>query len=195
MGISVLDTKKIVYESVDCIIRELFPEKYDSLCHVYAVVGANVSSILLKKDYRPVAGLAVIDAGGGNFFKLIDNWAFYGDIGGAYHCWIESGTNSLLEKELIDFTYKHNPDYARKNGMIWRKKKTPDYLWGLYKELVIAGNHEALPQTFPHGKVWFRETLAGSNWLSKHVEQYSEEYVRMTSIALKHATISMENIA
>lgn len=186
------DAKRVIYDSVDCTIRELFPEKYESLCHVYAVVGANLATILLKKEYRPVAGLAVIDAGGGNFIKLVDNWAFYGELGGAYHCWIESCTTLPREKELVDFTFKHNPDYARKNGVTWRKKKSPEYLWGLERDLVIAGSAEALPRRFPNGKVWFRETLAGSKWLSMHVDKYSDVYVKMTSRALQHATASMK---
>lgn len=194
-GFNAQDVRKIVYASVDCILRDLFPEKFDSLCHAYAVVGANVASILLKKDYRPVAGMAVIDAGAGNFLKLVDNWAFSGEMGGAYHCWIESCENDPSKRELVDFTFKHNPDYARKNGVVWRKKKSPEYLWGLYRDLVIGGNVEALPRRFPNGKVWFRETLAGSKWLSMHVEKYSEEYVKMTALALKHAAISIEDLA
>jgi hypothetical protein len=47
-----------------------FPDNFYSLCHAFAVVGANLASIALGHNYRPVAGLAAIDGGAGQLIDL-----------------------------------------------------------------------------------------------------------------------------
>jgi len=173
------------------VIRSLFPEKYLGLCHAYAVVGSNIASIVLGREYRPVAGLAVIDSGVGCFIKLIDNNAFSRIEGGAYHCWIESvGTHAAdAEKELVDITYQHNNDYAKQHRMIWRKQ-APSYLWGRFGDLVVETELDALPTAIPEGKIWLRETAAGSDWMSRHVAGHADEYLKLTTIALKELKLA-----
>jgi hypothetical protein len=175
--------KTLIVEAVDSAIRQFFPKNYFELCHVYAVVGSNVASILLGHEYRPVAGLAVIDSGAGCFIKLLDNNAFSSGKGGAYHCWIESSHDGAA-KELIDIIFKHNRAYARKHKLVWRKKNST-YLWGSFNSLVVNAELDALPKNFSEGQIWVRETLEGTEWMCRHLESYTNPYVEITALALK----------
>src|SRR4051812_45454011 len=87
MAVSV---KSLIAHCVNQVIRQYYPTQYCSLCHVYAIVGSNLISIVLDRVYRPVAGLAAVDCGGGQLMRMADNEAFSHPAGGAYHCWIES---------------------------------------------------------------------------------------------------------
>jgi len=177
--------KHLIVQSVDSAIRQLFPKKYFSLCHVYAIVGSNVASIILNRNYRPVAGLSIIDCGAGNFIKLLDNRAFSSDDGGAYHCWIESQPNDAVNnKELIDIPFKHNSAYARYHNLVW-KKKDSDYLWGDFDQLVINTGLDALPESFPDGKIWLQETPEGQDWMCRQVSEHLDEYCKITTLSLK----------
>jgi hypothetical protein len=177
--------QSLIAASVNALLRETFPDNYCSLCHAHAIVGANVISIVLNRVYRPVAGLALIDCGGGNFFNLTDNKAFANPAGGAFHCWIESVDESFREKELVDFTFRHNQDYASKNGMQWRREPPPAFLWGPYSKIVIRAELDTMPQSFPQGMLWLRETDEGWDWITRHLAENMNAYVTLTSAALK----------
>jgi len=69
---------------VDYAIRQHYPKNHLSLCHAYATVGACALGMLLGREYRPVAGLAVIDCGAGCFMKFNDNKAFSSISGGGH---------------------------------------------------------------------------------------------------------------
>ena len=176
--------KTLIVESVDSTIRQLFPKKYFSLCHVYAIVGSNVASIILGCNYRPVAGLAVIDCGGGHFIKLLDNKAFFSGNGGAYHCWIESQPQDINDKELIDIPFKHNKTYANQHKIIWQKKNS-NHLWGKFNKHVIDTDINSIPSMFPEGKIWLRETFEGHEWMSRQVKDHLDDYSKITSLSLK----------
>lgn len=175
--------QSLIAASVNGVIRRLFPEKYASLCHVHAIVGANVISVVLNRVYRPVAGLAVIDCGGG-FIRLTDNSAFAHPAGGAFHCWIESADPACVEKEVIDLTFRHYHEYARKNGIAWRRAPPPDYLWGAQRKIVVKAALERLPPAFEDGQVWLRETDEGWSWMTRHLAENMNAYVTLTSEAL-----------
>jgi hypothetical protein len=176
--------KPMIVRSVDFALRSLFPSKYFQLCHAYAIVGSNVASIALDRDYRPVAGLAVIDCGGGSFMRLTDNQAFAGSAGGAYHCWIESCASAPGPRELVDISFMHNSAYAKTHHIAWRKKSS-SYQWGRFDELVLEGELDTLPRRFPTGKVWLRETPEGTEWMARQVAEHIEEYLKITVLALK----------
>ena len=180
-------------EAVDTTIRALCPTTFDSLCYIYAIIGSNVMSVALKRNYRPVAGIALIDAGGGNFLEFLDDSTLERGLGGSYHCWIESAipNQSPKELELVDFTYGNNPGYAEKNGIKWRAKKI-DYLWGRAREINIGGYFTALPKKFPEGKVWFQETKNGQEWLAAHLENHVNDYAKMTFLALRQYNMAIE---
>ena len=174
-----------IVEAVDFAVRSVFPEKYCSLCHAYAIVGSNVASIVLAREYRPVAGLAVIDCGSGDFLDFTETDAFARDIGGAYHCWIESCADDPAHaRELVDIAFLHNGAYARAHGLSWRHEEAR-YLWGAFDDLVIDAELADLPRTFPPGRVWFRETPEGAEWLVRHLRGHMQEYVTLTGLALK----------
>lgn len=185
--------ERAVLDAVDSVIRALCPSTFDSLCYIYAVVGSNVLSLALKKNYRPVAGVAIIDAGGGRHLEFLDDSALDRGKGGSYHCWIESfvdGENPK-QRELIDFTFGNNPRFAEANGIRWTAKKHP-YLWGLEQEINIGGDVLALPKKFPEGKVWFQETKNGQDWLNAHLQKHVNDYAKMTFLALRQYNSAIE---
>ncbi|MET3135155.1 hypothetical protein AAKU55_005458 [Oxalobacteraceae bacterium GrIS 1.11] len=176
--------KNNIAEAVNATIRKMYPDEYCSLCHVYAIVGSNMASIVLDRVYRPVSGLALIDCGRGNFIKLTDNNAFANPIGGAFHCWIESADEAFPEKEVIDFTFRHNREYATKNKMQWHQPTPPPYLWDKHHILVVDAELDNIPSSFPAGKVWLRETDEGWDWMTNHLAENINAYVTLTAQAL-----------
>jgi hypothetical protein len=189
--VSVEQVKPLVVRAVDYAIRSLFPKKYFGLCHVYAIVGASLASTTLGREYRPVAGMAVIDAGAGCMLKLLDNDAFSRNQGGAYHCWIESMGSDSNDRELIDLTFQHNRDYAKKHKLIWRKKSS-GYLWGKRHDIVIESALADLPKQFPDGKFWVQETAEGARWIDTQLSAHMDEYVKLTTFAMKHLYLSLQ---
>ena len=177
--------QSLIAATVNGVIRRLFPDDYSSLCHVHAIVGANLISIVLNRVYRPVAGLAVIDCGKGNFIRLLDNAAFANPAGGAFHCWIESAEVVIREKEVVDLTFRHNKDYAAKNGFAWRRPDPPEFLWGPWSRVVIRADLARLPPSFAEGKVWLHETDEGWDWMTHHLAENMNAYVTLTAEALK----------
>lgn len=182
--------QSLIAASVNGVIRRLYPDQYSSLCHVHAIVGANLISVVLGRVYRPVAGLALIDCGG-QFIELLDNDAFANPAGGAFHCWIESADPSMQEREVVDLTFRHNHEYAVKNGLAWRRAHPPDYLWGPYSKVVVKAPLDAIPAAFPDGQVWLCETDAGWEWMTRHLAENMNAYVVLTAEALKHLQASL----
>ena len=176
--------QSLIAASVNGVLRRLYPDNYCSLCHVHAIVGANLISVVLDRVYRPVAGIALIDCGGG-FIRLTDNAAFANPAGGAFHCWIESADPSIVEKEVVDLTFRHNHEYAVKNGIEWQRPTPPDYLWGPYRDIVVKAETDAMPPAFEEGQVWLRETDEGWDWITRHLAENMNAYVALTSEALK----------
>ena len=174
----------LIAAAVNGTLRACYPDNYCSLCHAHAIVGANVISVVLNRVYRPVAGLAVIDCGG-DFIRLTDNTAFGNPAGGAFHCWIESADGSLRDTEIVDLTFRHNHEYAAKNGMQWRRKLPPPYLWGPRHQVVPRYELERLPPSFEEGQVWLRETDEGWNWITSHLAENMNAYVKLTAMALQ----------
>jgi hypothetical protein len=185
--------ERAMLEAVDNTIRALCPKTFDSLCYIYAVIGSNVMSVALKRHYRPVAGIAIIDAGGGKFLEFLDDSTLERGQGGSYHCWIESAepNQSPKQKELVDFTFGNNPGYAEAHGIKWQAKKF-DYLWGKEKDINLGGGIKALPRKFPDGKVWFQETKSAQAWLAMHLEKHVNDYAKMTFLALRQYNMAIE---
>lgn len=177
--------QSLIAASVNGVLRRLYPEQYCSLCHAHAIVGANLISVVLGRVYRPVAGLALIDCGEGQFLQLLDNNAFANPAGGAFHCWIESADPAFMEKEVVDLTFRHNHEYALKNGTPWRRAQPPAYLWGPESKVVIDAPLNAIPASFPEGMVWLRETDEGWSWMTRHLAENMNAYVTLTAEALK----------
>lgn len=180
-------------EAVDTTIRALCPTTFDSLCYIYAIIGSNVMSVALKKNYRPVAGIALIHAGSGKYLEFLDDSALERGLGGSYHCWIESAepNQTPKQKELVDFTYGNNPGYAETHGIKWQAKKV-DYLWGRAQDINLGGDIERLPKKFPEGRVWFQETKNASEWLAAHLEKHVSDYAKMTFLALRQYNSALE---
>jgi len=174
----------LIARTVDSIVREYFPTKYPALCHAYAVIGSNVISIALGREYRPVAGLAVIDCGGGCFMNFTEAQVFDREGDGAYHCWIESCPQDGYEKEIVDISFIHNSAFAKSQNIVWRKKPST-YLWGNFADLVIDADPDNLPPSFPEGKMWVREMPEGMEWLNRRVAEHMEHYAAFTALALK----------
>lgn len=168
-------------DAVDTTIREIFPKKYAGLCHIYAVVGAALLSISEDKPYRPVAGVALINAGGGQCIELLDELAFLKPEGGAYHCWIESVGGA---PEIVDFTFRNNKEYAELHGIKWRAKKQA-YLWEAKHDIMWDRNISIPSRLMPKGKVWFNETELGKEWMNRQMQQGAEEYAKILSIVLR----------
>jgi len=176
--------QSLIAASVNGVLRARFPDTYCSLCHTHAIVGANVISVVLNRVYRPVAGMALIDCGGG-FIRLTDNAAFANPAGGAFHCWIESSDRSFNETEVVDLTFRHNHEYARKNGLPWRRPAPPEYLWGPRSKIVVRAELHNMPDGFDEGQVWLRETEEGAGFIMRHLAEHMNAYVTLTAEALK----------
>jgi hypothetical protein len=190
-GIPPKIVERAMLDAVDITIRALCPSTYDSLCYLYAVIGANVMSIALKRNYRPVAGIAIMDAGGGKHLEFLDDSALERGMGGSYHCWIESAEEKENQKQLVDFTFGNNPGFAEANGIPWKAWKA-DYLWGRAKDINIGGKMSALPKKFPAGMVWFQETNGAREWLADHLQKHANDYAKMTFLALRQYNQKIE---
>jgi hypothetical protein len=175
--------QSLIAASVHGVMEQVYPDNFVSLCHAHAIVGANVISIVLNRVYRPVAGLAVFDCGAGRFVRLTDDAAFANPAGGAFHCWIESVDETIHEKEVIDFAFRHAPEYARRNGMTWCQPNMPDYVWGPASKVMVPGNEPLRP--FGENRIWLRETDAGWNWITSHMADNMNAYVALTAQALQ----------
>lgn len=175
----------LIAACVNGVVRDRYPDAYYSLCHAHAIVGANVISVVLGRVYRPVAGLAVLNCGPGQFIRLTDNSAFANPAGGAFHCWIESADPSFAHKELVDLTFRHNREYAVSNGLQWKGPPPPEFLWGDWRELVVKGDADALPASFRCDQVWLRETDEGWNWITRHLAENMNAYVALTADVLR----------
>ncbi len=177
--------KSLIANCVNQVIRQYYPTEYCSLCHVYAIVGSNLITIALDRVYRPVAGLAAVDCGGGQLMRMADNSAFQNPAGGAYHCWIESADDHIPEPEVVDLTFRHNHTYAKKNGFQWSKELPPDFLWGPLSKTVVAAPITALPSLFPDGMLWLCETEEGWQWMTHQLMEHQNAFVVLTAEALK----------
>ncbi len=178
---------QVVAKALDCSMRQLFPRKYAGLCHVYAIVGANVLSVCFPVEYRPVAGVAVIPTGSG-FLEMLDDSAFHKRQGGAYHCWMESvGEKS---KELVDLSFGNNAEYANICGVSWTKPRQ-DYLQGMSRRINLATRYHVPPAQIPDDKVWFKETENGRNWLALQMVKHEQEYARITGLVLRRIRLDV----
>ncbi|CAN7280117.1 MULTISPECIES: hypothetical protein [Duganella] len=180
-----LSVRSLIAQCVNQVIRQHYPEQYCSLCHVYAIVGSNLISIVLDRVYRPVAGLAAVDCGAGRLMRMMDNDAFSNPAGGAYHCWIESADDLVGEREVVDLTFRHNHTYAEKNGYGWHREPPPDYLWGPQSRIVVKAPLAAIPDGFPDGMVWLCETEEGWQWMTRQLMEHQNAFVALTAEALK----------
>lgn len=169
--------------SVRSCLCHWFPHNFYSLCHAFAVVGSNVASIVLNRNYRPVAGLAAIDAGNEQVIVMADEQAFHHPLGGAYHCWIESDDDA--PQELVDFTFEHNHVYAQANGYPWDGEASPAYLWGLSDVVSIRTPLSSLRPGFGKDKIWVQEPASGMRWMQSHIDSNTHAYVQLTSDALR----------
>lgn len=197
--------KEQIVHSVDLAIRTVFPGRYFGLCHAYAIVGANVASLVLDREYRPKAGLAIIDSGSNCFLRFLDNEAFarfaqneslaLSGGPGSYHTWIESCPSSSLDRELIDIPFKHNKIFAESNGLVAGFEATT-YLWGIYTDLVVDAELGKMPAVFPPGKsIWLKETAEGSDWIYRHIGVFESPYVKLTALALRFQLLAERNPA
>lgn len=180
-----LSVRALIAQCVNQVIRQYYPEQYCSLCHVYAIVGSNLISIVLDRVYRPVAGLAAVDCGGGRLMRMMDNDAFAHPAGGSYHCWIESADDLIVEREVVDLTFRHNHTYAEKNGYGWQRELPPDFLWGPHSHIVVKAAPDAIPAAFPDGTVWLHETDEGWQWMTRQLVEHQNAFVALTAEALK----------
>lgn len=183
--ISAQFTKEIIAASVRETMRAHYPQDYSSLCHAFAVVGTNLAAIVLERSFRPVAGLAAIDSGGGTVIAMADDRAFANEQGGAYHCWIESTDHAPGQKELVDLTFGHNHIYARNNGLAWSGVTPPRYLWGPFDKLALCGPLADLPGPIGKDRIWLQETEAGVAWMARHLDSNISGYVELTAAALR----------
>jgi hypothetical protein len=179
-----LDTRAAVAAGVRHSLSHWFPDNFHALCHAFAVVGSNVASIALGRNYRPVAGLAAIDTGAGQLIVMAQENAFDCAEGGAYHCWIESADDA--PRQLIDLTFEHNHLYAQANGYAWQGGPAASYLWGAFDELTIQTPLESLRPGFGKDKIWLQETPKGTQWMERHVADNANAYVELTAHAMRH---------
>ena len=184
----------LVADAVEQVVQSAFPGKAASLCHVHAIVGANLASLAFDRAYRPVAGWGAIDCGAGRLVKLMDNDAFSSGVGGAYHCWIESTDQSLDTREVIDFSCRHNEEYVRKHNMSWNRLAGPAYVWGTYQDLVIDCTDFDLPSRIPDDRIWVRESEVGGQWMARHLCAHVAEYVKLTTVALKIYRAALDTV-
>lgn len=179
-GVPESTQKILIANALDRVIRQLFPESYQALCHLYAIVGAVVLSHCYGRDFIPVAGIAMIPTGDG-LLEMLDEGGFFRSSGGAYHCWIES--SDPHESILVDFAFKNNEEYAATCGVAW-KRESQDFLWG-DKFLLNIGEHEMTPPTdIPVDKVWYRRTVSGMNWIDFQLTEKRNEYAKVCSFVL-----------
>lgn len=179
-----VSVKRLISECVGEVIRGHYPAQYYSLCHVYAIVGSNLISIISGHNFRPVAGLAAVDCGNGQLMLMADNSAFSRIEGGAFHCWIESVDEANGERQVVDLTFRHNHTYAEKNGFQWALAPPPAFLWGLQRDIVLSATLECLPTSFPEGRVWLSETEAGAAWMTQQLVDHQNAFVALTAEAL-----------
>lgn len=174
--------RMLIANAIDKVIRQLFPDRYAALCHLYAVVGAIVLSECYRDQFVPVAGIAAIPTGDG-LLKMTDEWGFFRREGGAYHCWIESVDTA--EKMLVDFSFRNNEEYAQASGVRWDRPRQ-EFLWGASQEVNVAESKQGkdLPESLPLDKVWFQKTESGVNWIAYQLSENGSEFAKVSSFVL-----------
>ena len=178
-------TKNLIAATVKDVMQENFPDRHLALCHAYAILGSNLAAIEFEKPFRPVGGKAVFDTGTSQLIYMTDKQAFANPLGGAYHCWIESEEPDPNERELVDLTFGNNHNFARQCGVPWSGSAPPPYLWGKYKALALNCALSHVHPGFGKSRIWVKETAAGNQWLTSHVQQHETSYVYLTTQALK----------
>jgi hypothetical protein len=177
--------RRLIADAVHDVIQMAFPQEYPNLCHAYAVVGSSLASIVLGREYRPVAGLAIIDAGNGNFLALTNDSSFSNPIGGNYHCWIHSCPDRSPGLELVDLTFRNNKAYADAHGIPWAKSEI-DFLWGAEADINVGGRPLPTPPSYGEGRAWYCETAAGTRWMNCELSTKQDAYIKLTSLALRY---------
>ncbi len=174
--------RMLIANAIDKVIRQLFPDRYAALCHLYAVVGAIVLSECCRDQFVPVAGIAAIPTGDG-LLKMTDEWGFFRREGGAYHCWIESVDTA--EKVLVDFSFRNNEEYAQASGIRWDRPRQ-EFIWGASQEVNVAESKQdkGLPESLPLDKVWFQKTESGVNWIAYQLSENGAEFAKVSSFVL-----------
>lgn len=180
-----LSFKHTIANCVNDVIRRHYPLHFSALCHVYAILGANLISIVSGKNFRPVAGMAAIDCGEGQLMLMTDETALARPEGGAYHCWIESVDDPDQDRIVVDLTFRHNRLFAEENGFTWTAQHPPDFLWGRRCDLVLPGDLASLRSPFPEGKVWYRESLMGEAWMIAQLSNHQNALVQLTAETLR----------
>ncbi|MYN45602.1 hypothetical protein GTP23_11140 [Pseudoduganella sp. FT93W] len=103
----------------------------------------------------------------------------------AYHCWIESAHDASGQRILVDLTFRHNRMFAEENGYRWSARHPPDFLWGPMADYVLTASFDALPATFPEGKVWYSESVHGELWMLGQLTLHENAIVMLTREVLR----------
>jgi hypothetical protein len=119
-------------------------------CHEYAIVGARVLSLLLNHPYTAVAGGEAIDCGDGMFAVIFPSRearrkARHLSEISQFHCWIQA-THTLAGKqrlEIVDFTTRHDGEFARALNIGFTRHITENYLWD-WSDAINSRIHEVL---------------------------------------------------
>lgn len=111
-------------------------------CHDYAIVGARVLTLLLDHPYTAVAGGELIDCGDGKFAVLYPSRASRRQAQhlsemSQFHCWIQATHKVTGEPrlEIVDFTARHDGEFAKALNIEFTRKITENYLWGWRDEI------------------------------------------------------------
>lgn len=130
-------------------------------CADYAIVGAQVLTLLTGKTYRPFAGGEVMDFGDGNLYALCTTRerrrsARHLSQLARYHCWIEARHDEVggrVRKEIVDFTLRHDETVANNLGMPFARAYQA-YFWGWEDEHAVPAELHDHPVFAKQGPVW-----------------------------------------
>lgn len=169
-------------------------------CADYAIVGAQLLTLLTGVRYRPVAGGEMMDFGDGNLYALCSTrerrrTAKHLSQLARYHCWIEArhaGTEGDVRTEIVDFTMRHDALVAAEVGMPFSGVKQT-YLWGWTDEHKVPAelhDHPAFAKQGPHWRWPEREC---TELLRAYERERPSYFGRQVSRALNLLADQIEN--
>jgi len=134
-----LEIKDLIDESLNAVLEETYAHRDIGpvgKCHDYAIVGARVLTLLLKHPYRPVSGGEILDCGDGIFTvvcpsRMARRQARHLSEIAHFHCWIQADhvVDGRLRLEIVDFTARHDEEFARALNIDFTRAITENYLW------------------------------------------------------------------
>lgn len=170
-------------------------------CADYALVGARVLRLLLKRPYVALSGGEIIDCGSGLYVALhparhARRHARKLSELKDYHCWIEARhpmSDGSLRREIIDFTMRHDPLVATVCGLPFTRAEVRNYLWEWHEDIAplpLAARAQLPPNSRSGDWMWTDHDC--QRLLKRYEQDHAGLHDRLTGQVLHKLVDAME---